>query len=120
MFEIGYITSGEKTMPAPKKYIKRVQVKSASYPTYACYLTPWGKALVQSVGHKFSTQTDYFTYLSKKHSRDLVDIRSMSKALSLGREEYNGKYDFTLLPLYLRANRETTAWFLAKAKAHYN
>ena len=104
-------------MPAPKKYLKRVQIKSAYYPTYACWLTPWGKQLVKSVGHTCDTQTEYFNYLAKKHSRDVVEIRSISKALSV-----DGNCDFGLLPLYLRSIVKgviDTKKALAMAKAHH-
>ena len=80
-----------------KKYLKRELIASASYPTFRCTLTLWGRSLVKAVGHKIATtETEYFEHLAVKNNRSLHEVKAIANLLSP-----NGYFDFSVLPVWV-------------------
>ena len=88
-------------MTMPKTILKRVKVKTAYYPTYAIYLTDYGRELRdfnKSQGTALNNQFEYFRYLSECYDEKMADIKNISYVL----DKYGGE-DFNALLAELEA-----------------
>jgi len=68
-------------MSISKTIEKRVKVKTASYPTFAVFLTPYGKALAEfnkRQGTQLENQAEYFDFLAETFKLPIVTIKKLS------------------------------------------
>jgi len=90
-------------MSLSKTIEKRVQVNSASYPTYAVFLTPYGKQLAafnKKQGTQLDTQSEYFDFLAETFKESIATIKKLSNECSA-----SGANDFTALIALLQERR---------------